>query len=208
MNNKRPFIVGIGGTTRTGSTTERALGAALAHASSLGCDVEAFGAGNMPLESYDPSRPERSAEALALVAAVRRADGVIISTPSYHGGISGLVKNAIDFVEDTRDDAAPYFERRAVGLIVCADGVQAMGTTLISLRAVVHALRGWPTPYGATLLSSSRPFGSRDGHAVDPVAVQACQTVGAEVAWFSRLVIDANAAAGLQRAPAPPLTPV
>ncbi|WP_418318855.1 NADPH-dependent FMN reductase [Piscinibacter sakaiensis] len=193
MKNKRPFIVGIGGTTRAGSTTERALGAALAHAQSLGCDVEAFGAGAMPLESYDPSRPERSDEALALVAAVRRASGVIIATPSYHGGISGLVKNAIDFVEDTREDPAPYFEGRAVGLIVCADGAQAMGTTLISLRAVVHALRGWPTPYGATLLSSSRPFGNREGHGVDPAAVQACETVGAEVAWFSRLTLAAAA---------------
>lgn len=187
MSTTRPFIVGIGGTTRPGSTTERALTAALAQARACGCDTELFGAGAMPVESYDPSRPERSAQALALVAAVRRAQGVVIATPSYHGGISGLVKNAIDFIEDTRDDNAPYFEGRAVGLIVCADGAQAMGTTLISLRAVVHALRGWPTPYGATLLSSSQPFGSKDSPESDPAALQACEMVGREVAWFAGL---------------------
>ena len=150
-----------------------------------------FGAGAMPTESYDPSRPERSEQALALVAAVRRAQGVIIATPSYHGGISGLVKNAIDFIEDTREDEAPYFEGRAVGLIVCADGAQAMGTTLISMRAVVHALRGWPTPYGATLLSSARPFGSKDGHLPDPAAIQACEMVGREVVWFADMALRA-----------------
>ena len=185
MTSKQPFIVGIGGTTRVGSTTERALDAALAHAESLGCEVQGFSAGAMPTESYDPGRPERSAEAQALVAAVQRADGLIIATPSYHGGISGLVKNAIDFIEDTRESDPPYLEGRAVGLIVCADGAQAMGTTLISLRAVVHALRGWPTPYGATLLASSRPFG-RDGSASDPAAIQACETVAREVVSFAR----------------------
>lgn len=184
----RPFIVGIGGTTRPGSTSERALAAALEHARSLGCEVQAFGAEEMPTEPYDPSRPERSAKALALVAAVRRSDGVILATPSYHGGVSGLVKNAIDFIEDMREDASPYLEGRAVGCVICADGAQAMGTTLTALRAVVHALRGWPTPYGATLLSSTRPFGS-DSSAADPAALRACQTVAREVVGFARLIM-------------------
>jgi FMN reductase len=96
MPSKRPVIVGIGGTTRAGSTSERALRLALEHAERLGCDVLAFGAGQMPIEPYDPSRVERSTQAAALVAALRRADGVIIATPSYHGGVSGLVKNAIE----------------------------------------------------------------------------------------------------------------
>lgn len=188
MSTARPFIVGIGGTTRLGSTTERAVRVALAQAEALGCEVQLFGAGAMPLEPYDPSRPERSPQALALVAAVRRAQGVVIGTPAYHGGISGLVKNAIDFIEDLREDPEPYLTGRAVGCIVCADGAQAMGTTLTSLRAVVHALRGWHTPFGATLLASSRPFGY-DGSAADPVAIQACETVGKEVTDFAHRVL-------------------
>ena len=191
MQIERPFIVGIGGTTRAGSTTERALVVALAHAASLGCDTQLFGANEMPNEPYDPSRPERSERALALVAAVRRSHGVILATPSYHGGISGLVKNTIDFIEDMREDAQAYLEGRAVGCIICADGAQAMGTTLTSLRAVVHTLRGWPTPYGATLLSSSRPFGIAGGEA-DPLALRACETVGREVVGFARMAMAAR----------------
>ncbi|MFT4100058.1 MAG: NADPH-dependent FMN reductase [Burkholderiaceae bacterium] len=190
-SSNRPFIVGIGGTTRVGSTSERALAIALDHAMQLGCEVLAFGAGQIPIEPYDPSRVERSPQAVALVDALRRADGVIVATPAYHGGISGLVKNTIDFVEDMRDDPAPYFEGRAVGCIVCAEGAQAMGTTLSALRGVVHALRGWPTPYGATVQSSTDPFGVRRGTA-DPAALRACRIVAEEVSQFAHAMLAAR----------------
>ena len=183
---QRPFIVGIGGTTRPGSTSERALAAALARAGSLGCETLLLGALDMPAEAYDPARSDRSPQAQALVAALRRADGVIIATPSYHGGISGLVNNAIDFIEDMREDPRAYLEQRAVGCIVCADGPQAMGSTLNSLRAIVHALRGWPTPYGAAINSRSRPFGG-DGAEADPAVLSACETVAAEVVRFAQM---------------------
>jgi FMN reductase len=187
-----PLIVGLGGTTRTGSTSERALLAALAHATELGCETLMFGSAQMPAEPYDPSRPERSDAARALVEALRRADGVLIASPAYHGGVSGLVKNAIDFTEDLRGDVRPYLQGRAVGCIVCAEGAQAMGSTLASLRAIVHSLRGWPTPYGVTINSSQRPFGA-DGQAADPAVLQACRTVAGEVVEFARLMLAAPA---------------
>lgn len=182
----RPYIVGLGGTTRPGSTSERALGVVLRHAESMGCEVRLFGASDLPTEPYDPGRPERSPQASTLVTELRRADGVVIATPSYHGGVSGLVKNAIDFVEDMREDPRPYLEGRAVGCIVCADGPQAMGATLGALRAIVHALRGWPTPYGAALNPRQAPFGG-PGAEPDPAAMRACELVGNEVVGFARM---------------------
>jgi FMN reductase len=185
--NSNPLIVGIGGTTRQGSTAERALSTALARANALGCKTELFGASVLPSEMFDPNRPDRSDRATALIAALRRCDGVIIASPSYHGGISGLVKNAIDYVEDMRGDERVYLQDRAVGCIVCADGPQAMGATLAALRAVVHSLRGWPTPYGATLNTRNRPFGG-EGSEPDPAAIEACETVADEVVRMSRLL--------------------
>jgi FMN reductase len=181
-----PLIVGIGGTTRAGSTSEQALKIALAHASALGCDTMLFPGPQLPTEIYDPTQLQRSAQAAALVAALRLADGVIIATPAYHGGLSGLVKNALDFTEDLRSDERVYLEGRAVGCIVCAEGAQAMGSTLASVRAIVHALRGWPTPYGATLNSAHKPFGSAD-QAADAAAIQACHTVAEQVVDFARM---------------------
>ena len=184
--NSRPLIVGLGGTTRAGSTAERALRTALARASTLGCETVAFCSDGLPTEMYDPSSAERSGRAQSMVDALRRANGVIIATPAYHGSVSGLIKNAIDFVEDLRGDTRVYLQDRAVGTIVCADGPQAMGATVAALRAIVHSLRGWPTPYAATINSRSRPFGA-DGQSADPAAVQACETVANEVVRFARM---------------------
>lgn len=187
----RPLIVGLGGTMRPGSTAERALRTALAQAEQLGCDTLAFCADGLPTEMYDPSRTDRSERAQSMINALRRADGVIIATPAYHAGLPGLIKNAIDFIEDLRGDPRVYLQDRAVGAIVCADGPQAMGSTLSALRATVHSLRGWPTPYAATLNSRSRPFGS-EGEPADPAAIQACQTVADEVVRFARLIRPAH----------------
>jgi FMN reductase len=181
-----PVIVGLGGTTRAGSTSEQALQVALAHARALGCETLSFAGTALPAEIYDPARPERSDAARALVEALRRADGVLIATPAYHGGLSGLVKNALDFIEDLRADARVYLEGRAVGCIVCAEGPQAMGSALASLRAIVHTLRGWPTPFGATLNSTTLPFGG-EGRAADDAAIKACEIVAAEVVDFARM---------------------
>jgi FMN reductase len=188
-----PLIVGLGGTTRPGSTSERALVVALEAAAAAGFETRLFGAGTMPCETYDPTRPERSPEAVEIIAALRRADGVLIATPAYHGGISGLVKNTIDFTEDMREDARPYLDGRAVGLIVVADGAQALGSTLASLRAIVHALRGWPTPFAATLNGRDKPFGG-DGRDADEAALQACRLVAQQVIGFARMAQATRAA--------------
>ena len=188
-----PFIVGLGGTTRPGSTSERALQVALARAKTLGCETLALLGPQLPAEIFDPASPVRSEAARSLVEALRRADGVLIATPAYHGGISGLVKNALDFTEDLRDDPRIYLQGRAVGSIVCADGAQAMGSTLAALRAIVHALRGWPTPFGATLNSSTKPFGG-PGRAVDAEAIKACDLVADEVVGFARMAASLRAA--------------
>jgi len=180
-----PFIVGLGGTTRPGSTSERALQVALARAASQGCETLLLGGAQLPADIFDPTRSERSDAARRLVDTLRRADGLLIATPAYHGGISGLVKNALDFTEDLRSDDRVYLAGRAVGCIVCADGAQAMGSTLAALRSIVHALRGWPTPFGATLNASAKPFGA-PGQEADPAALQACTLVADEVVQFAQ----------------------
>ncbi|MGY2876495.1 FMN reductase [Marmoricola sp. URHA0025 HA25] len=154
----RPLIVGLGGTLSERSTSERALRHALAGAAALGARTRLFAAEALDLPMYTPDRSTRTPAASALVAALAEADGVIIASPGYHGGISGLVKNALDYIEDLRDDHRPYLDGRAVGCIVCAYGWQATTTTLMSLRSTVHALRGWPTPLGVTINSAQTLF--------------------------------------------------
>ena len=159
MSDPRPLVVGIGGTTRESSTSERALSIALHAAETAGAATQAFGGAYLArLPLYAPEDPTRSPAEEQLVDAVRHADGLILASPGYHGGVSGMLKNALDLLEDLRDDERPYLTDRAVGCIVNARGWQACGTTLVSLRSIVHALRGWPTPLGVTLNSSQPLF--------------------------------------------------
>jgi FMN reductase len=158
VSKSRPLIVGIGGTTRPGSTSERALQFALTKARALGADTEILVGNQILLPIYAPESTERDATARHLVAVLRRADGIIVASPGYHGSLSGLIKNALDYAEDMRADERPYFDGRAVGLITCAHGWQATGATLAAMRSIVHALRGWPTPLGVAINTSEGRF--------------------------------------------------
>src|SRR5450755_2894113 len=99
MARRSPHIVGVGGTLRDGSTSERALRLALKAAAEMGATTQIFAGASINLPPYDPSEKHRGAEAKALVEALSGADGVILSSPGYHGSISGLLKNAIDYTE-------------------------------------------------------------------------------------------------------------
>src|SRR5262249_20408074 len=117
------------------------------------------------------------------VDALREADGVVLVSPGYHGTVSGLVKNALDYVEALRADRRPYLDGRAVGCVALAQGWQAAVTTLTALRSIVHALRGWPTPLGAALNSSEVTFDA-DGCS-DPQVEKALRTIGEQVVEFA-----------------------
>ncbi|WP_408583459.1 NADPH-dependent FMN reductase [Paraburkholderia tropica] len=181
----RPLVVGIGGTTRAASSTERALAFALRGAEAAGARTQLFdGTFLHSLPHYAPESPTRTDAQLQLIEAVRAADAVIIATPGYHGGVSGLVKNALDTLEELRGDARPYLDGRAVGCIVTAYGWQAAGSVLTSLRSIVHALRGWPTPFGAGINTLETRFESAH-ECSDPKVVDQLSTVGQQAAQFA-----------------------
>jgi FMN reductase len=180
----KPLIVGIGGTPKAASTTEQALAIALDAAREAGADTRMFGGrhlGGLPLYLTDGSETAGA----DMIEAIRAADGLILATPGYHGTISGAVKNAIDYIEETARDARPYLDGLPVGLVVTAYGWQATGSTLVTLRSVVHALRGWPTPMGAAINTLGLSF--TDGRCSDEAADTQLRLVGRQVATFARL---------------------
>ena len=142
-----PFIVGLGGTMRFGSSNERALKIAMERAAELGAETLLITGARLDLPTYDPA-VDPNAAAEYLIDAVERADGLILASPSYHGGMTGLLKNALDHLEALRDRPRPYLRDRPVGLIATGDGWQGPNATLQALRLTVHALQGWPTPLG------------------------------------------------------------
>ncbi len=169
---------------RPGSSSEKALVKALAVAEAAGARTELFGGAFLAgLPIYNPHDPFDGPEMGRFLTAIAAADGVIVSTPGYHGSISGVVKNALDSLEGLRDDPRPYFDGRAVGCIVSAGGAQAAGSTLATLRSIIHALRGWPTPFGAALGASG--LFDDSGAFVDPRDAWQVETVARQVVDFA-----------------------
>jgi len=183
-------VLAMGGSTRPDSTTERALAMVADGARGAGADVEVICGRELMLPIYDTETSERADGAQRLAEAVRRADGLVVVSPGYHGAISGLVKNALDYFEDLSKDPTPYLHGMAVGCVAVADGWQAAVTTLHQLRQVAHALRGWPTPLGVAVTSGADRLLSAETH-----DAQQLHLVGEQVVQFARMYREMNGAA-------------
>lgn len=66
--------------------------------------------------------------------------------PLYHGGIPGVMKNCLDWLEVTAENPKPYLTDIKVGLICWADGSQAM-QGINNMDSIAKALRAWTLPY-------------------------------------------------------------
>ena len=83
---RRPFIVGIGGTASAGSSTEQALRLALESAEAAGARTQSFGGAFLAgLPHYLTETKPLPVAGTKLVDAIRKADGLIIASPGYHG---------------------------------------------------------------------------------------------------------------------------
>lgn len=148
-----PHIVALGGTLRPESTTGRLLAAALAMAEARGARTTLLTGDDIAFPHYEPGNENHAAIGRYLEA-LRSADAIIVGSPGYHGTLSGLVKTALDYVEQLRGDDRVYFDGLPVGLIATAGGWQAAVSTLQALRTITHSLRGWPTPIGLAINTS------------------------------------------------------
>lgn len=175
------YIVALGGTTRPNSSIEKAMAITCRAAQAHGASVRIFdGSYISSLPHYGVSA-KGNAMGAEMVDAIRQADGVIIASPGYHGSISGMMKNALDHLEELSRDERPYLDGRPVGLIAASFGHQAAMSTLLTLRTITHALRGWPTPMGAAIRTTADTFDA-DGETTDESAKFQLEMVGQQVA--------------------------
>ena len=179
-------IVAIGGSTRPDSSSERALLAAVRGARAKGAHVDVITSRDLLFPLYDTETTDRDPLAVAYLEKVAQADGLIIASPGYHGAISGMMKNALDYIEDLRERDGGYLHGMSVGCISVAYGWQATVSTLQQLRQIAHALRGWPTPLGATVNSGLTKIDAQ-GNSEDTATVEQLEMVGHQVVEFANM---------------------
>ncbi len=187
-------IVAIGGSTRPDSSSERALLSAVRGARAKGAHVDVITSRDLLFPIYDTETTDRDPLAVAYLAKVAKADGLIIASPGYHGAISGMMKNALDYIEDLRDREGGYLHGMSVGCISVAYGWQATVGTLQQLRQIAHALRGWPTPLGATVNTGLTKLDA-EGNSDDTATVSQLEMVGHQVVEFANMKRQSKAGA-------------
>ena len=79
------------------------MSVALESARVSGARILSISGSELLLPMYTPDFNERDAKSSALVQAIRECDGLIIASPAYHGSVSGLIKNALDYTD--REDS-------------------------------------------------------------------------------------------------------
>ena len=116
-------IVGIGGSVAPVSKSRSALEAALAGAADAGAETRLLDLHRLRLPLFNPTLlADPPASAAELVEAAYDADGLLWSSPMYHGTISGAFKNALDWLYLVGDRTPPYLTDKVIGLISTAGG--------------------------------------------------------------------------------------
>ncbi|TYR62721.1 NADPH-dependent FMN reductase [Streptomyces parvus] len=185
MNVPVPEIVLLSGSLGEESKTNR-----IASWCALQCGPRAsttlFTGADLEFPFYRPHASDTAHAARRFLAALERADGVVIVSPTYHGTTSGLLKNALDYVNELAQAPQPYLDGRALGCVSVGLGEQGAASTLQTLRTVGHALRGWPTPMGVAL-SNSRTSMDEHGAPFDEHARAQLKVMLQQVLTLARL---------------------
>ena len=182
--NRKPHVVGIGGTLRDGSKGLRALEEALRVAEEAGATTELLDLRELDLPMYEPGKPleEYGASVERLVETMRGADALVWSTAAYHGTLAGVTKNALDFTQFMAQDEKPYLQDKVVGLVATAGGGMAAVNAINAMVNVVHALRGVAAPLSVPIQQSWKAF-DEEGNVRD-------EGVAKRLGGLGRLVVE------------------
>jgi FMN reductase len=160
MTTETFHLVGIGGTNREGSHTLAVLKDLLSIAEERGATTDLIDVRALRLPVYEPELPreEQPKALLDLLPVIQRADGFLIASSTYHGTISGAVKNVLDAIDLFNADERGTFAGRPVG-IVSYGGASSINT----INAIYHSARGLAGFVVPTVLSVGGGLVGPDG---------------------------------------------
>ncbi|MFI6876076.1 NADPH-dependent FMN reductase [Streptomyces sp. NPDC050400] len=182
----RPIrIAALGGSLRSGSVSAAALRACAARARRAGAEVTLVCGTDLVLPPYDPDTTNPCAAELRLLSALRAADGVLLASPTYHGGMSGLLKNALDHTEGLAGDVPGYLDGRSVGCLSVAWNEVAGASALAALRTCAQSLRGWAVPMGVVVPAGTEFAAS--GACADPRTARRLDILTDQVLEFAAM---------------------
>ena len=176
------LVVGVCGSLRPGSYTRMALRLALEGAEEVGArtrliDLNDYGRVFCDGREDESTYPEGVAR---LCQVLQQAQGIILGTPEYHGGFSGVLKNALDLT------GFAEFEGKMLGLIGVSGGSGGAANALNNLRTIGRSLHAWVVPEQASISAADGAF-DENGNLTSASLAERVRNVGRQVARFSYL---------------------
>ncbi len=175
------LVAGICGSVREGSYTRMAVETALRGAEEAGARVRLIDLREYGLVFCDGKDDARYPEGVfRLRQDVGAAKGIILGTPEYHGGFSGVLKNALDLM------GFEEFEEKMIGLIGVSGGRMGAFGAMAGLRDIGRALHAWVIPEQASIPQVQDAFDAA-GEMTDAAMRERVMEVGRQVARFAYL---------------------
>lgn len=135
---------------RVDSTSERLSNYLSEQLKASGVEVSIFKIADSGIPLFDITLKNIPAAVELMSIQFLEADVHIWLTPLYHGSMTGVMKNCLDWLECTATLPKPYLTGKKVGLVCWADGVQAM-QGINAMDAVAKSLRAWTVPYSVPI---------------------------------------------------------
>jgi FMN reductase len=159
-------IVAIGGSLRPQSVAYRILGLLISKIN-LNLDVSAelidLRQLHLPFCTGEPFYPTYP-DVQIFRQKVQAASGILLATPEYHGSLSGVLKNALDLLEES------HVTGKMVGLIAVVGGVHSTNA-INTLRIICRQLHCWVLP-DQIVIERAQTIFNQKGRLIDPFLEQ------------------------------------
>lgn len=188
----RLHILGIAGSMRQGSYGTQILKMVLEEAKKYNTDTQILDLRQVNLPLYDPDnttlldKPSASNEdnnnknnnSLATISnALKWADSIILSSPDYHGSMSGTMKNFLDYFWEE-------FAGKTFGYIVAS---HEKGLTVADqMRTAIRQCYGWSMPYNISI-NGEKDFNSK-GILVNSALAKRLKMFARDLSVYGKLI--------------------
>lgn len=178
-------LLGIAGSMRSNSYSFKALDLALKTAKdNYKAEVNLFDLRKNRLPIYEPNLDKNQIqlsekESLQMAnSLVRWADAIILTSPDYHGSMSGVLKNFLDFFWKE-------FSGKTFGYI-CASHEKGL-TVMEQMRTAVRQCYGWSMPYG---ISTSSDDFDLAGNITNKKTILRIEMLSRDIVFYGKAIRD------------------
>jgi chromate reductase len=162
-------VLGVAGSLRGGSLNRALLRAAVERAPP-GMKIETYDLIDVPLYNGDVEAAGDPPEVASFKAAIRAADAVLFVTPEYNHGVSGVMKNAVDWASRPARDAA--LNGKPVGIIGASPGQTGTARGQSQLRQAFEFTNSFCMPQPEILVFRAGEKFDADGKLTDAKTVE------------------------------------